>query len=187
MPSPAASVATMICACSRKCFSAAMRSRSFNPPWITANSKPSAASFCAEKIEGVPVLGEDQQLDGSISSKTLVVENAEQFIQLDLGAGSLRLLGSGQQRPHHIEFGLQLRDRGRQPLVECPLFKPPLVLLGEIGDRVGVVREDQRGEILPAPQIRLGILERPLESSDPALQGTLDCPHRTMPGGAAWS
>ncbi len=131
-----------------------------------------------EEVEGVLVLGEDEELLARVVAQPFLGHHLEQFVQLALGAGSLGLLRLDQEGPQRLEFGLQLDDGGRQPLLECLLLQLPQLGLVKVADILGVLREDARLEVLAVAQVGLRIGQCPFEPVNPSLEGALDRPHR---------
>ena len=91
--------------------------------------EPLSVELLGQEVQGVLVLGEDQQLEGPVPAQSPLVEHAKQFVPLDFGSRGLGVLGLSQQRPHHLEFGPQLLDRAWQPLLKGTLLRFPAFLL----------------------------------------------------------
>ena len=96
-----------------------------------------AAELLDEVVEGVLVLGEDQQLLRLIVSEPFLGDDVEQLVQLAFGSGRFGVLGLDEQRSKCLDSASSSATVVRQPLLECLLLEFPQLVLVQVGDASG--------------------------------------------------
>ena len=126
-------------------------------------------------IEGVLVLGEDQQLPAAVLFQPEAGDHVEEFGQLALGPAVLDLLGQRQQRPHRLAFSFQLADGVGQPFLQGFFLSLPAGLLVKVVKILNI--GEQRGlERFAAAQVGCRVFQRFVDPVEPPLQGPADRP-----------